>query len=205
MTEIINFFLNITEGMGYLGVYLLMTIESSFIPFPSEIVVPPASYLASKGVMNLYLIILVALAGSLSGAIINYMLAFHLGRKMIYSLSKMKFSRYLMISEENLHKSENLIRKYGSVSTFFGRLIPAVRQLISIPAGFSKMNFFSFAFFTALGSFIWVTILALLGYFLGENQEILNNYFTEIKWAIILLAILGVLIFLSRRFLFKRS
>lgn len=205
MTEVINFFLNITEGMGYVGVFILMTVESSFIPFPSEIVIPPAAYLAANGSMNIFLIIIYGVLGSLCGASINYFLALHLGRKVIYSLSKLKFSKYLLISEENLHKSEHYIKKYGAISTFFGRLLPAVRQLISIPAGFSKMNYSSFLFFTFLGSGLWVVILAILGYFFGANQEILSNYYFELKWGAVILVFLIIIGFIIKKKFLKRS
>lgn len=181
MSEIVNFFLSITQGMGYLGVFLLMAVESSFIPFPSEIVIPPAAYLASKGEMNIFYIIIIGVLGSLLGALINYFLAYFLGRKVVFYLVKLKYSKFLLISEENLKKAEDLIKRYGSFSTFFGRLLPAVRQLISIPAGFSKMNILAFIFFTTLGSSLWIIILALLGYYFGENQDLLSKYYFEIS------------------------
>jgi membrane protein DedA with SNARE-associated domain len=205
MNELITFLLSITQGLGYLGVFILMAVESSFIPFPSEIVVPPAGYLAATGSMNLFLVIFSGVTGSLFGALINYYLAFFLGRKFAYSFAKLKIAKYLMISEENLLKSENLIRKYGSSSTFFGRLLPAVRQLISIPAGFSKMNLFCFLFFTCLGATLWVTVLALLGYFFGQNQELLHKYYSEFTYAFIFI-VMGILIlYLVKRKFSKRS
>ncbi len=205
MSELISFLLSITDGMGYLGVFILMAIESSFIPFPSEIVIPPAGYLASTGSMNLFLVIVFGILGSILGALINYFLAYFLGRKFAYSFAKMKIAKYLLISEENLQKSEELIRKYGASSTFFGRLLPAIRQLISIPAGFSKMNLFCFLFFTALGSGIWVTILAFLGYFFGENQEVLHTYYSEITYGLVAVVVLIGLLYLFKRKFLKRS
>ena len=160
--------------------------------FRSEIVVPPAAYLAFKGEMNIYLIVLFATVGSILGALVNYFLAATLGKKMVYSLIKKPWAKYLLLSEEKLLKSENYFREYGSISTFVGRLIPVVRQLISLPAGFVKMNLISFTFFTALGAFIWVAILAYLGFAFGANQEVLEKYYSEIGIGFL---IFGVLVF----------
>ncbi len=166
--------------MGYLGIVFLMTIESSFIPFPSEIIIPPAAYLASQGEMNIYLVVLSGVIGSLVGATVNYVLALTLGRKLIFSLTKTRIAKLLLISEKKVHTAEQYFLKYGNVSTFFCRLLPAVRQLISLPAGFSKMNFVNFLFFTFLGSFIWTAILAALGYGFGANQELLARHYHTI-------------------------
>lgn len=190
--SLIQFFLNLTADLGYWGILILMTIESSFIPFPSEIVVPPAAYLAFKGEMNIYLIVLFATVGSILGALVNYFLAATLGKKMVYTLIKKPWAKYLLLSEEKLLKSENYFREYGSISTFVGRLIPVVRQLISLPAGFVKMNLISFTFFTALGAFIWVAILAYLGFAFGANQEVLEKYYSEIGIGFL---VFGVLVF----------
>ena len=179
-----------------------MTIESSFAPFPSEIVVPPAAYLAQQGQFNIYLVILAGIIGSLLGALINYYLALTLGRKIIYSLANKKFARFLLISQEKLEKAEKYFLEYGNISTFIGRLIPAVRQLISIPAGFSKMKLKSFIIYTGLGSGIWVTILAVLGYVFGSNQEAFERYYSEISWFFLILAlvvIIGIIVKRRRR------
>lgn len=181
---ITNFLLSFSSKIGYWGIIFLMTIESSFIPFPSEIVIPPAAYLAQNGEMNLYLIIFCGVIGSLIGASINYFLAMTLGRKIIYSLSKTKFAKMLLITEEKIQSAENYFLKYGNISTFICRLIPAVRQLISIPAGFSRMNFFGFIFYTFLGSLIWISFLAFVGYNFSKDFFV-NNYHT-IKIALIL-------------------
>lgn len=180
--------LSITQGLGHLGVAILMTLESSFIPFPSEIVVPPAAYLASNGEMNLWLVILAGIAGSLAGATINYFLAFYLGRPMIYRLAARPWARYLLISPDKIARAEKYFLDSAGVATFFGRLIPVVRQLISLPAGFCRMPFWRFLGLTALGSSLWVLVLALLGYFVGANREQLMIYYREISLALILLA-----------------
>jgi membrane protein DedA with SNARE-associated domain len=174
---------------GYLGIFIMMAIESSFIPFPSEIVLVPAGYLASKGDMSITYIMLSALSGSLVGSFINYYLAFTLGRKFL-----LKFGKYFFIQKETLEKMENYFKKHGHISTFTGRLIPGVRQLISIPAGLSRMNLAEFTIYTTLGAGIWALILVFLGYFVGENQELIQEYLREITIAVIgLLFIVGLL------------
>lgn len=179
LIEFFNFFLEITENLGHLGVMILMAIESSFIPMPSEIIVPPAAYLASLGKMNIFLIIIMGTLGSLFGALFNYTLGYYLGRPIIYKLSEHRFAKFFFINKEKLEKAENYFIKNSNSATFLGRLVPVIRQLISIPAGFCKMNLINFVLYTTLGSFIWVSILAGLGYFLGANQKLLMLYYKE--------------------------
>jgi len=169
---------------GYLGIFIMMAIESSFIPFPSEIVLVPAGYLAAKGEMSIWAIMAAALAGSIVGAYINYFLAFTLGRKFL-----LKFGKYFFIKEEVLLKMEDYFQKHGHISTFTGRLIPGVRQLISIPAGLAKMNLAEFTVFTLLGAGIWALILIFLGYFIGENQELIKAYLKEITAVVFIVVV----------------
>jgi len=178
---------------GYLGIFLLMVVESSFIPFPSEIILVPAGYLASQGEMSISLIMGSALSGSLLGAFINYYLALTLGRKILQ-----KYGKYFFISETALVKMETYFEKHGHISTFTGRLIPGIRQLISIPAGLSRMNLVQFSLFTALGAGIWALVLTLLGYFIGENQELLHTYLKQIT--IVVLALLVVIAYVYYRY-----
>jgi len=170
---------------GYLGIFLLMTIESSFIPFPSEIVLIPAGYLASKGDMNMGMIMLSALGGSMAGAFINYFLALFLGRKILK-----KYGKYFFISEDALGKMDSYFQKHGHISTFIGRLVPGIRQLISIPAGLARMNLAVFSTYTALGAGIWALILVMLGYFIGENQELIESYLKQITIGVLMALVL---------------
>jgi len=170
---------------GYGGIYIMMAIESSFIPFPSEIVLIPAGYLASQGEMNIMLIFMFSLFGSLTGAFINYYLAISLGLKILQ-----KYGKYFFISEMTLQKMENYFQKHGAISTFIGRLIPGLRQLISIPAGLSRMNIVLFITYTAIGAGIWNFILIMLGYFIGENQILIDNYLKQITVAILFITFL---------------
>lgn len=146
-----------------------MTIESSFIPFPSEIVVPPAAYFAMQegSNLNIYLVILCATIGALLGAAINYYLALWVGRPIVYKFANSRFGHMCLINADKVEQAERYFDKHGAVSTFLGRLIPAVRQLISIPAGLARMKFTTFALFTSLGAGIWNIVLALLGYMLS--------------------------------------
>lgn len=164
------FFSWFVENANYWFVFLFMVIESSFIPFPSELVVPPAAYLAAtKGDMNVFLIVIVATAGALVGAMINYVLALWIGRPVVYAFADSRLGHACLIDREKVQKAENYFDRYGAISTFIGRLIPAVRQLISIPAGLARMNIGSFCVFTALGAAVWNGILAALGWWLGQS------------------------------------
>ncbi len=180
-------------GLGYVGIFLLMAVESSFIPFPSEIVLIPAGYLAYKGEMNIATVLLSSILGSLLGAYMNYYLSLYLGRRFL-----VRFGRYVFISEETLAKLDEFFTSHGSISTFTGRLIPGIRQLISIPAGISKMDIKKFSLYTALGAGIWSLILILLGYFIGENQELIQKYLKEIT-AFVIVIIVFVLVWYYRK------
>ena len=169
---------------GYLGIFIMMAIESSFIPFPSEIVLIPAGYLASQGDMSIGMIMISALSGSLVGAFVNYYLALTLGRKLL-----IKYGKYFFIKESALAKMDIYFSKHGHISTFTGRLIPGIRQLISIPAGLARMNIVQFSIFTALGAGVWALILTLLGYYIGENQELIDAYLKQIT-----IGVVGVLV-----------
>ncbi len=176
---------------GYLGIFIMMAIESSFIPFPSEIVLIPAGYLASQGEMGITPIMIAALGGSLVGAFTNYFLAFWLGRKFL-----LRYGHYFFIKEETLLKMEDFFATHGHISTFTGRLIPGIRQLISIPAGLAKMNIVEFSLYTALGAGIWALVLTLLGYFIGENEELIKQYLHQITIGVVgFVLIVGVLYF----------
>ncbi|HZJ41644.1 MAG TPA: DedA family protein, partial [Patescibacteria group bacterium] len=167
-------------------------IESSLIPMPSEIIIPPAAYLASQGSMNIWLIVVAGLFGSIVGASFNYFLGFYLGRPLVYKLANHRLAKFLLINTEKIKRAEKYFLDNSASATFVGRLIPVIRQLISIPAGFSKMPFGSFLFYTTLGSFVWVMLLAALGFFIGNNQHLLSKYYTEISWGLLIAASLYI-------------
>ena len=173
------------DHLNYWTITLLLTIESSFIPFPSEVVVPPAAYKAAVGdSMNVYLVVLFATLGADLGALINYFLAKWLGRPIVYKFANSRFGHMCLIDEAKVQHAEEYFDKHGALSTFIGRLIPAVRQLISIPAGLAKMKLGTFLLYTTLGAGIWNSILAAIGYYLStvpgiETEEQLLAKVTE--------------------------
>lgn len=191
------------ENAGYWLVFWFMVVESSFLPFPSEVVVPPAAYIAvQRGDMNIALIILVATAGAVVGALANYFLSLWLGRPIVYAFANSRLGHACLIDQAKVEKAERYFDDHGAVSTFIGRLIPAVRQLISIPAGLSRMNLGTFAVFTALGAGVWNCILAGLGYWLGKTVtyealfatiEKYNGYFTIGGVALLALCLLYII------------
>ncbi len=171
MQEIINWLVMTIGALGYPGIFILMAMESSVIPIPSELVMPPAGYLAQQGQMNVFVAILCGTAGSLIGAYANYFAAHYLGRPLV-----LKYGKYVWITEEKFAKVESFFRDHGEVSTFIGRLLPVVRHLISLPAGLAGMNHVKFSLYTMLGAGLWVTILTYIGYFIGANRELIMKY-----------------------------
>jgi membrane protein DedA with SNARE-associated domain len=181
-------------GLGYIGIFILMAIESSVFPLPSEVVIIPAGYLAYKGEMNYFFIVIAGTLGSLAGACFNYYLALKLGRVLL-----LKYGKYIFVKPHHLEKVEIFFKRHGEISTFSGRLLLGVRHFISLPAGLARMNMAKFSLYTILGSFIWVNILALLGFFIGENEELINRYLTIIIAALAVFIILLAVIYISRK------
>ena len=171
MHALVSWLLTTIGALGYPGIFLLMAMESSVIPVPSELVMPPAGYLAQQGQMNMFVAILCGTLGSLVGAYANYFAAHYLGRPLI-----LKYGKYVWITEEKFAKVEVFFKEHGEVSTFIGRLLPVVRHLISLPAGLAGMNHWKFSLYTLLGAGMWVTILTYIGYFIGANQERIMKY-----------------------------
>ena len=167
----IQWLLGTIGAMGYPGIFLLMAMESSIIPIPSELVMPPAGYLAYQGKMNMVIAILCGTAGSLIGAYINYYVSHYLGRPLI-----LKYGKYVLISPDKFERVERFFLRHGEISTFIGRLLPVIRHLISIPAGVAGMNHLKFTLYTLLGAGLWCTILTFIGYAIGENQQLIMQY-----------------------------
>ena len=207
--ESVSFIQWCLDNLNYWTITLLMAIESSFIPFPSEVVVPPAAYKAAGGNsdLNVYLVVLFATIGANIGALINYYLAYFVGRPIVYKFANSRFGHLCLIDEEKVKHAEAYFEKHGALSTFVGRLIPAVRQLISIPAGLAKMKLSTFLLYTTLGAGIWNTILAAIGYYLQsvvpEEQlmETLTKYSHELGYIFIGVGVLvvGYLIYKGRK------
>lgn len=202
-----EFFSWFVENANYWFVFIFMVIESSFIPFPSEVVVPPAAYLASSNAgagsgMNIYGVVAMATLGALVGSYINYYLALWIGRPVVYRFANSRLGHACLLDTSKVDKAEAYFDKHGAASTFIGRLIPAVRQLISIPAGIARMNIVKFTVFTALGAGLWNTILAALGYWLSRTVEVnqlfqkveeYNQYLTWIGYGLAVIVVLYIL------------
>ncbi|WP_345993339.1 DedA family protein [Sulfurimonas sp. HSL-1716] len=197
LAEFAQWLLATVFDWGYLGIFFLMAVESSFVPFPSEIILIPAGVLIADGKMNLYLVFAFSILGSLFGALVNYYLAMFVGRKFLD-----RFGKYFFISQNSLEKMDNFFENHGHISTFTGRLLPGIRQLISIPAGLSKMNLKIFLVYTGAGAGVWSVILIALGYFIGKNQELIHVYLKEITIAAVTAAVLliaGYVIYKKKR------
>jgi len=190
LNEVINSIVSTVGDLGYIGIIIMMFLESSFFPFPSEVVMIPAGYLSSIGEMNIYVAICSGIFGAILGALFNYYLAMRLGREII-----LKYGKYFFMNEKKLLAIEVFFVKYGSISTFTGRLIPGIRQYISLPAGLGKMNIKLFTLYTAIGAGLWVVILALLGYFIGKNQELIQEYLHIITLFLVLFILLILIFF----------
>lgn len=186
LENIVSYLVELVANWGYLGIFLLMALESSFFPFPSEVVMIPAGYLVYTGQMNLYMAFAAGTLGSLAGALFNYYLCYFLGRPFIA-----KYGKYVGITDEKMAKFESFFNRYGEISTFNCRLIPGIRQYISLPAGLAKMNIFTFSLYTTLGAGIWVAILIAIGYYIGDQKELIKEYLTQIT--IYLLLVVGLI------------
>jgi membrane protein DedA with SNARE-associated domain len=186
--QFVVWLVNTVGQWGYPGIVMLMALESSFFPFPSEVVIPPAAYLAAGGKMNIGMVVLCGTLGSLLGAVFNYWIARKFGRPFF-----VKYGRYLLVSPKSLEKADRFFERHGHISTFIGRLLPGIRQYISLPAGLARMNIFVFCAATVLGAGIWVLALAGMGYWFGRNEQIVLQ---NLRWVtLFLVAGCGLLVF----------
>jgi len=193
MHTLVQWLLDTIGVMGYPGIFLLMAMESSVIPVPSELVMPPAGYLVFQGKMNMVAVILSGTLGSLAGAYANYFVSHYLGRPLI-----IKYGKYILIPPDKFERVEGFFLRHGEISTFIGRLLPVVRHLISIPAGLSGMNHLRFSLYTLLGAGIWCSILTAIGYFIGENQQLIVQYSHQALAAVVLFSFVLVAVYIRR-------
>ncbi|MDR1416013.1 MAG: DedA family protein [Prevotellaceae bacterium] len=191
---VVDYFNAIDVTHIYLLVFALMVVESSFIPFPSEVVIPPAAMIAATPGSNLHVaaIVLFGTLGAMVGAYINYYLGKLLGRPIIHKLADTRFAHACLIDRAKIEKSETYFVKHGKSSTFVGRFIPGIRQLISIPAGISKMRLGAFSLYTFLGAAMWNVILATIGYICGKNIEMFESIFRELTIALVVVGVLFI-------------
>jgi len=196
MHELINWLVETIGALGYPGIFILMALESSVFPIPSEVVMPPAGYLVQQGKMSMGLVILCGTLGSLAGAYANYFAARWLGRPLV-----IRYGRYVGISEENFNRVETFFLSHGEISTFIGRLLPVIRHLISIPAGLARMNHLRFSLYTLVGAGIWVSILSWIGYFIGAEQDLILRYSHQAVIGVVVFSVLltGVYVAVHRR------
>ncbi len=201
LSQIITVLLGIVSDLGYFGIFIGMTLESSFFPFPSEVILIPAGVLVAQGKMGFIPVLIIAILGSMVGALINYFIAFSLGRKAIEKLVS-KFGKVLFISKSELDRTDNYFKNHGQITTFVGRLLPGIRQLISLPAGFSKMHLYRFCLFTALGAGFWSIVLILTGWLAGKNQVWLQQhpiFVTILLIAFCVLIVAAYIVFVKKR------
>lgn len=191
---LIQWLLDTISAMGYPGILLLMAMESSIFPVPSELVMPPAGYLAYQGKMNMGLVILCGTVGSLIGAYVNYFVSHYLGRPLI-----LKYGKYVLIPPDKFERVERFFLRHGEISTFIGRLLPVIRHLISIPAGVAGMNHLKFSLYTLLGAGIWCTILTLIGYAIGDNQQLIMQYSHQALLWVVLFSAATVALYVWRQ------
>lgn len=178
---------------GYLGILVLMFLESTFFPIPSEIVIPPAGYLVARGDMNMAVVILCGVAGSILGALFNYVLAMWLGRPLL-----MRYGTYILFPPERFERVNTFFVTHGEISTFTGRLIPGLRHFISFPAGLAHMNPARFCWYTALGSALWVTILAYIGKVVGDNLELVKQYSRQALIAVLAVMVIVFIVYIRQ-------
>lgn len=204
----------ITSMLGHLNygtIFVLMLLESTVIPVPSELVVAPAAYHAAGGNLDMWLVILFSTLGADVGATINYLAGWYLGRPIIYKFANSKWGHLCLLNQEKVEKSERYFEKHGMVATITGRLLPGIRHLISIPAGLSRMNYWKFLLYTTIGAGAWHSILALLGHYMHAfvpeeqlNEKILE-YGEYIKFGLIIIVIIVCLYFLLKWYIKKKK
>ena len=190
--------IHLIQTTGYFGVIILMFFESALIPIPSEVTMPFAGFLAQKGYLNLYLVILVGTLANLGGSLLAYSIGYYLEEHVILRLIE-KYGKYILITTHEYDRSVKWFRKYGESVTFFSRILPAVRTFISLPAGLAKMNIYRFAIFTTLGSLIWSTVLALFGVYLGGNWNLIEPYFRKFQILIVIAFVFLILFYVNHK------
>jgi membrane protein DedA with SNARE-associated domain len=188
--QFIDWILATVHDWGYLGIFILMGLESTVLPVPSEAVLIPAGYLAYQGKMSFILIALASTLGSLAGATLNYFFALWVGRPFLE-----RWGKYFFVRQELLHKTDAFFRRHGAISTFTGRLIPGIRHLISLPAGLTRMNYGKFAFYTCLGAGIWSVILTAMGWYIGGNEALIRQYLKQITIGLVLIIVAGIALY----------
>lgn len=193
--DVFNFLVLIINDMGYLGIFLGMVIESTIFPLPSELILIPAGALVAKGEMTFSIILLIAICGSILGALMNFFFAMFLGRNLVNMLVR-KYGKFLFITKRRLEIADNYFNKHGEITTFVGRLIPVARHIISIPAGFSRMNTFKFVIYTALGAGLWSALLIYIGYLFWDRIELVSGHINSLYIPLLVFVLIICMIYI---------
>ncbi len=188
---------NLVESLGYLGLFIMTMVEGTFIPIPNELTLIPAGFLVAKGLMKMWIVLVVSILGNICGALINYYIAYHYGRSLVQ-----KYGKYVFFTEEKLAKVEGFFKKHGPISVFIGRIMPGLKHFISFPAGLGKMNLKQFCIYTGSGGAIWVILLVVLGNIIGSNEELVARYIKNLNWTVIIGGGLAIAIYV---FIHKRK
>lgn len=191
MEQLVSTITDLVHKFGYYGIFIMTFLESTFVPIPAEITMIPAGYLISKGEMNFFIVLILSILGTVGGALFNYWLAYHYGRKIIS-----KYGKYIFFPEHKMSKIETYFNAHGPISTFLGRLIPGLRHYISFPAGLGKMDLKAFSIYTALGGSIWLLVLLTLGYLIGENEDKIKEYILWVKGGVLIFVVVIVTFYL---------
>ncbi|MCL5746993.1 MAG: DedA family protein [Patescibacteria group bacterium] len=190
--------IHLIQTTGYMGIFVLMTLESALIPIPSEVTMPFAGFLANQGSLSFILVVLAGAIGNLVGSIIGYYIGYFLEENIIVSLIN-KYGKFLLITEQDYTKATHWFKKYGNRVVFFSRLLPGVRTFISLPAGLSEMNIWKFSAYTFAGSLLWSGVLAYVGFYLGERWKDLEPVYRKFELAIVVLAVFAVLFYINHK------
>jgi len=196
---VVHWLVAFVEHLGVLGIFIMTFLESTFMPIPSEITMIPAGYLIQQGKMDLMSVLIASIIGTVGGAYFNYWIARKYGRGLF-----IRYGKYFMMTPAKLNKLESFFEKHGAISTFIGRLIPGIRHYISFPAGLANMDLKKFVIYTALGGAIWMSVLIALGYYIGENKELMTTYLPIIKGGMLLFIVLLMVTYTWRRRVYAR-
>lgn len=198
LEQLTGIIIHLIETTGYLGVFVLMTLESALIPIPSEVTMPFAGFLVQQGKLNFWLVVFTGALGNLVGSLIAYGIGFYLEEHIIIKLIK-KYGRFLLLTVHEYERSVSWLKKYGDYVAFFSRMLPAVRTFISLPAGLSEMNIWKFSFFTFIGSFIWSFLLTYVGVYFGKEWHVLEPLYRKFEIVIFVVFLVGVLWYVNHK------
>ena len=204
LSSLSSLIIHLIQSSGYMGVFILMTLESALLPIPSEVTMPFAGYLAQTGLLSLPVVVLVGAIGNLVGSLIAYAIGYFLEERVILTLVK-KYGKFILLSEHEYMRAVSWYKKYGSSITFFSRLLPAVRTFISLPAGLAQMNIWKFSMYTFLGSLLWSSVLAYIGYYLGAHWDSIGPIYNKFQLVIIVIIIVVVGYYIYRKLQHRKN